>query len=103
MNMQEKIKPLSPEEVEVGIHKSIPDFVISAVNTLLIRNVRNGLGTIKQCDIITESKKLMPENTTWDMKWLDFESLYRTVGWSVNYDGPGYNESYEPTFDFKKK
>lgn len=36
-------------------------------------------------------------------KWLDVEEIFRQVGWSVSYDNPAYNESYEPSWTFTKK
>lgn len=34
--------------------------------------------------------------------WFDVESSYRRVGWRVEYDKPGYNESYEGFWKFSK-
>lgn len=30
-----------------------------------------------------------------DHGWLDLEDIYRDEGWTVEYDSPGYNETYE--------
>jgi hypothetical protein len=35
--------------------------------------------------------------------WFDIEDIYRKAGWAVEFDKPGYNESYESFFVFKKK
>lgn len=32
--------------------------------------------------------------------WLNFEGAYRRAGWKVEFDKPGYNESYPATFKF---
>lgn len=37
-----------------------------------------------------------------DNNLLDFEQAYRDNGWSVVYDKPAYNESYDATFTFTK-
>lgn len=38
-----------------------------------------------------------------DNGWLDIETVYEDSGWSVEYDKPGYNESYEASWTFKPK
>lgn len=32
--------------------------------------------------------------------WLNFEPHYREAGWTVGYDGPGFNEDYKAHFIF---
>lgn len=39
----------------------------------------------------------------YENRWLDIEDSYRAVGWHVEYDKPGYCESYEATFTFKRR
>ena len=39
----------------------------------------------------------------YDQGWLDFEPLYREVGWNVEYDKPAYYEHYDAYFKFTKK
>jgi len=43
------------------------------------------------------------KNDIFEKNFLDFESVFRNVGWSVEYDKPGYCESYDAFFTFKKK
>lgn len=35
--------------------------------------------------------------------YLNVEEAYREQGWSVVYDKPGYNETYDASFEFKVK
>lgn len=87
-----------------NLHKIIPTVVITAVNNLLTKNFRGGSITIKQKDITSEIMRLdesVIENEIYANKWMDFEEVYRQYGWSVSYDKPGYNESYDATFEFK--
>jgi len=35
--------------------------------------------------------------------WLDVGKIYENAGWKVEYDRPGFNESYEATFSFTAK
>jgi hypothetical protein len=100
------IKPLSPQEVENSSGSFIPSIVIEAVNNLLKKKYRNGHMVILQRDLIKEIFTLDPTMTRdnlFDNNWLDFEPLFRKVGWEVEYDKPGYNETYEPNFSFRPK
>ena len=36
------------------------------------------------------------------LRYLDVEDAYRAEGWVVEYDKPGYNETYEPSFTFRR-
>lgn len=35
--------------------------------------------------------------------YLDIEETYRKAGWSVVYDKPGYNETYDAFYTFTRK
>lgn len=97
------MKPISPDDVIVP---DIPDFVIDIVNRLIRQNYqsRRKCSVIEQREIVKEIKVLINiYGLEFDIKWLDFEELYRNAGWNVEYDKPGYNESYEATFKFTKK
>jgi len=100
-------QPLSPDETRQHKNKRIPDFVIKAVNEMLIKKMgTSNYITLKQDDIANEAKKLGKLKNTqvlYDNNWMDFEEIFREAGWEVTYDKPGYNEDYEPTFQFKKK
>ena len=105
-NMEKEVKPISPSEILVNLDKIIPPVVIQTVNNLLMKYYRGGSLTILQDEIIKEIKNLdgtITKDQIYNNKWLDFEELYRQSGWSVEYDKPGYNESYNARFIFKKK
>lgn len=97
------MKPISPDDV---VASEIPDFVIDIVNRLIRQNYqsRRKCSVIEQREIVKEIKALINiYGLEFDIKWLDFEEMYRNAGWNVEYDKPGYNESYEATFKFTKK
>lgn len=102
-----KVKPLSPDEAAKEARADIPDFVIEAVNNLLKKHLTSGYATLRQDEVIAEILRLSNQELTrqqiFDNKWLDFEPIFEEEGWVVEYDKPGYNETYEPTFDFKDK
>jgi hypothetical protein len=103
--MSKKVKPLSPSEVTSKKRTIIPDEVISAINKLIAKNFSNGFASFTQKEAIEAIKDEfvndVSTDTIFDNGWLDFEDIYRKEGWKVKYDKPGYNESYEPTFEFK--
>ena len=99
------VEPISPSDVK----KIIPDFVIEAVNQLIMENWDGHEAIILQDDIMdivssNDADDGKPSRREiFDKGWLDFEPLYREKGWNVEYDKPAYYEFYEPRFIFKKK
>jgi len=107
-----EIKPITPQEVEEARKNDIPSFVIEAVNKLLKKKWDGKKAIITQDEIISEMKPINVlglENgvnfrrQVFANHWLDFEDLYRESGWKVEYDKPGYCETYNAYFKFTKK
>jgi hypothetical protein len=98
------IEPITPAQAAERSMDFIPEFVYAAVNQLISENYSPGRRfNIKVKDI----KELIFKTTNmstadFNTKWLDFEPFYRKAGWSVSYDGPGYNESYDAFYEFKE-
>ena len=99
------IKPISPEEADEQKILAIPDFVIAAFNTCIIKNLKNGKATVKQDDVVAEIQKHknIDKHIIFENQWLDVEDLYRAEGWRVLYDKPGFNEGYSAYFVFSKE
>lgn len=102
------MKVFTPQEAKDTKEKAIPNFVLEAFNQLLSEKYDDYAITITQDEAITRILALScNENLTrqeiFDRKWLDIEDIYRANGWSVEYDKPGYNESYTAFFKFKPK
>lgn len=100
------MKPIKSNEIIDQLDTIIPNVVIEAVNNLLKEKFRGISATILQKDIVAEIIRLDSKITSkqiFDKKWMDFEEIYKKNGWLVTYDGPAYNESYEPSFNFKVK
>lgn len=98
-------KPLSPYEIQ----KKFPEEVVMAFNNLLEKEAFKNSITILQSDVVKEIIDIykmrghtITRDTIFENHWLDVEGLYREVGWIVEYDKPGYNESYKAAFKFKK-
>ena len=74
-------------------------------NEFITEKWNGSSSTFKQCDlvkVIREKLKLKPnDHVIFDKHWLDVEDIFRDAGWRVYYDKPGYNETYDATFEFK--
>lgn len=105
-----RVEALSPKEILDGLNDIIPGFIIEAVNNLLKKEFRGGYATILQKDISAEAiriaatqGKTVTAQQIYDENWMDWEPIFRKAGWKVTYDKPGYNESYDASFEFKPK
>lgn len=98
------IEPIKPEEADQAKKDSLPDFVIEAFNFMIGSNFHNGRSSFKQSEVVKKIAELgeVNKNAIYENHWLDVEGVYRKIGWKVKYDRPGYNESYEATFEFRK-
>lgn len=105
MKEKNKIKPLTPADVKKKKLLSFPDEVIEAFNELILENWEVNSARVEQEDVIVRIMEKMncKESAVIDNHYLDIEDLFRKAGWKVEYDKPGYNENYEPYFQFTKK
>lgn len=61
---------------------------------------------IKQDEIVQMLLTIKPgleRSEIFDKGWLDIESAYRKAGWHVEYDKPGYCETYVAYWEFTRK
>lgn len=100
------VEAISPADIAVEKAKNFPDFVLEEWNKIIAKNFTAGSAHVLQKDIIAA---LLPHTQHGNREeiftnhWLDVEEVYREQGWSVTYDKPAYNESYEASFKFKAK
>ncbi len=96
------IGPISPDEAKATI--AIPEAVFEVVNELLRERAGSGRCTLKQNEVVKLllAKVDVGESEIFRRNWLDFEEAYRAAGWKVEYDKPGYNETYEATWAFSR-
>lgn len=100
----EKIGPISPQEVVDVKRKNLPDEVFQSFNELIARNYSGGSATVYQSEVVDLMVgKDLDQSEIYKKGWLDIEGIYRKAGWEVEYDKPGYNESYAPYFRFSRK
>lgn len=104
------MKPINPSEAEGKKLSSIEPEIIQAVNELIVENLKSGTADILQDEILERYFKIKGTKNTaasrgklFDANQLDFEPIFRKAGWAVEYDKPGYCETYPASFKFKKK
>jgi hypothetical protein len=102
--MKKGIKPIKPEDV-VGLKQEIvPDEVFEVFNLLIAQNFKGGSANVLQKDVVELLlEKGLSRSDIYNKGWLDIEPVYRENGWKVEYDKPGYNESYEASFNFSAR
>lgn len=90
-------KPISPKEALNARVVSIPPLVIEVVNALLIEKFSSssGIVSITQAEI---QSRILKKRTSFNMSWLDFEPLYREVGWDVVYHKSDWNDVNEKSY-----
>lgn len=95
------MKPFSPSDVDNAISETIPDFVIQAINNLLVEQGSAHYYRINGSRLKTEITKLNVDNTPHKTLWYSFEDIYRKLGWIVKFnDGDTFDDSY---YEFKRK
>lgn len=102
-------KPFSPEEAGAAQGALIPDVVFDSVNEMLSMRAHQGTFTINQDELIelilmksAGGFHAITRSMLFENNWLDIETAYRNVGWDVEYDRPGYCESYTAFWRFAK-
>jgi len=102
--MATKVHPIKPSDVAKGKKAVFPDAALQAFNELIAKGYSNGSATVKQDDVLALMvKKGLKRKAIFDNHWLDVEELYEDAGWEVEYDKPGFNESYSATFKFSRR
>lgn len=104
-----QVRPITPDEVVPQKKSSLPSFVIQAFNNLIAKFFSGGRAEFEQNLVIEEIQKLAKEKGVklkrediFDLHYLDVEEIFEEAGWRVEYDKPGYNETYAATFTFRK-
>lgn len=100
-----RVKPISPGDIAEQKKRNLPDEVIETWNRMIAKTFSSGYACIKQEDVVKELSKTLkvPEGHIFKEGWLEIEDLYRQAGWTVEYDKPGFNETYPATFKFSKR
>lgn len=96
------IRPIAPDEVTRHKVEEFPPEVIETSNRFIVEKVLNGEALVFQGDVVDDLVlKGLQRAQIFKRGWLNVEDMYREAGWHVEYDKPGYNESYPASFKFK--
>lgn len=103
--MAANVRPLNPKEILEKRIADIPDAVLEAFNELIAKNFNGAYAIVRQNEVVKllVEKKGINKNEIFENHWLDVEDLYRKAGWKVEYDKPGYNETYDAYFEFRPR
>lgn len=98
------VNPITPEEVDDQQITSIPDEVITIFNEMIVENWRGSYAHVDQNAVVNRiaERMMVSRSHIFDRGWLDVEQLFRNAGWKVMYDKPGYCESYDAYFEFRR-
>jgi hypothetical protein len=105
------MQAFSPAQAKEYKAKQIPQWLLNAVNDLLVEKYGNGRHIhIKKDDVINralaEAAKFgvdINRRGIIDFGYLDFESVYEARGWKVTYHSPDYTESFDQYYEFVAK
>lgn len=104
------VEPIRPDEIGNAKAQQYPAFVLRAFNQEIAANYTAGRAVVYQNKVIQtiiecalQEGAVIDRGDVFDKKYLNVEEIYEDAGWKVSYDKPGYNESYEANFTFKKR
>jgi hypothetical protein len=104
INMPKKVVPIKPHDIVREKSKHIPPAVIEAFNELIAKGFSGGSARVVQDDVVKLIvEKGFKRSDIFDNGWLDVEEIFEKNGWKVEYDKPGYCETYEAYFVFSAK
>jgi len=94
--------PIKPSEVRQHKTDLLPEEVFIAFSDCIAITWDGRSSVVKQRDVVGRIAAAMSITTAEVVQrhYLDVEEAYRAHGWDVEYDKPGYNETYEATFRF---
>lgn len=96
--------PIKPKEVQGKKNANILEEVFEVINEMIAEDWNGRSATVNQIEAGKRVAKALDITTSevYKRKLLDIEDAYRKAGWKVEFDKPGYNETYDPHFIFKK-
>lgn len=97
------MEPIKPSDISEYKKNNAPEKVIEAWNTVIARNFRaNRYSQFTLDELVDEIYYATgaSRRSMLDKGWLDLEEIYIAAGWKVEFDKPGYNESYAANFTF---
>lgn len=104
------MRPVAPSEIGEAKGAFFPPEVIQAFNECITAHFSHSSANFTQekvVDRITELMQVKNESFHRSMiftrGYLNVEAYYEGVGWKVEYDRPGYCETYDANYTFTKR
>jgi len=97
-----RVEPISPSQVDKT--RALPPEVFEVFNHLIECNWdgRESRFEARTAAVFVAEKLNTTIEDVYARRLLDVEPAYRAKGWRVEFDKPGFNESYAATFLFAK-
>ena len=96
------VTPIRPDQVEGRKQAAIPVELIAAVNDLIVKNWDGHQARVLAKDVVAAVADTYTAKELYANRWMDFEPTFREAGWEVKYDQPGYNETYDASYQFTR-
>jgi hypothetical protein len=97
-------RPVTPPEAAALKHAVIPPAVLAAFNKLILLHWEGTYAEFPATDVLPavsrENSSLAPGLVSAAIAGI--APAYRAAGWSVTFDRPGYNETYEAHWIFRR-
>ena len=99
------VKGITPYTVVREKVLNLPDEVIGVFNAMIAENWSGSSSRVVQNEAVSRVAAALgiSREAVFSLRYMDVEDFYRELGWKVQYDKPGYNESYKAYFVFSKK
>lgn len=106
-----EIRPILPKEIDDAKSATVHPKLIEAANNLIVKEWNGYSANFKLKELVAEFVRITEgdehnesaKSKVYKDQNLNIEDIFRKAGWKVNYDSPGYNESYDAYFEFTKK
>jgi hypothetical protein len=95
--------PITPGEVLGLKEKLLPGFVMRTWNRLIAQNMQGKTSFITQAEMVKALENFCSRKVIFELGYLEVDEIYKKAGWKVKYDRPGFNETYEPFWEFTAK
>lgn len=96
------MKPLSPSEIHKEAIESVPDCIISGFNKAILDNW-NGSSAHFTISEVHNNIRAINDGVVPEYYWDIVKAKFKEAGWSkIDYDRPGYCETYETNYTFSK-
>lgn len=102
--MTDKVRPIKPSEVGERKASNFPGEVFEAFNEMIAAKFSDREATFTQKEVVALMvQKGLNGDEIFKKGWLDVEEAYEAAGWKVEFDQPGFNETFTATFTFKRR